>query len=106
MSEPPAPSRSAISSHRWVLGYLMKEKAVFLPSMAALFLTAGLSLAFPWFLKELIGNPTDALKAGVDPAAVLAKSNRVVLELTGVLALQAFIAFWRVRASPMPGNPP
>ena len=97
MSEPPAPSRSAISSHRWVLGYLMKEKAVFLPSMAALFLTAGLSLAFPWFLKELIGNPTDALKAGVDPAAVLAKSNRVVLELTGVLALQAFIAFWRVQ---------
>ncbi|MES2466088.1 MAG: ABC transporter transmembrane domain-containing protein [Verrucomicrobiota bacterium] len=97
MSEPPAPSRSALSSHRWVLGYLMKEKAVFLPSMAALFLTAGLSLAFPWFLKELIGNPTDALKAGVDPAAVLAKSNRVVLELTAVLALQAFIAFWRVQ---------
>ncbi len=97
MSETPAPSRPPISSHRWVLGYLMKEKAVFLPSMAALFLTAGLSLAFPWFLKELIGNPTDALKAGVDPAAVLAKSNRVVLELTGVLALQAFIAFWRVQ---------
>ena len=98
MSEPSAqPARPPISSHRWVLGYLMKEKAVFLPSMAALFLTAGLSLAFPWFLKELIGNPTDALKAGVDPAAVLAKSNRVVLELTGVLALQAFIAFWRVQ---------
>lgn len=75
----------------------MQEKAIFLPSLAALFFTAMLSLAFPWFLKELIGNPTDALKSGVDPQAVLAKSNRVVLELVAVLALQAFIAFFRVQ---------
>lgn len=75
----------------------MQEKAIFLPSLAALFFTAMLSLAFPWFLKELIGNPTDALRSGVDPQAVLAKSNRVVLELVAVLALQAFIAFFRVQ---------
>lgn len=98
MSASPAPPvRPAISSLRWVLGYLLKEKAVFLPSLGALFLTALLSLAFPWFLKELIGNPTDAFKAGIDPATVLAKSNRVVLELVAVLALQAFVAFWRVQ---------
>jgi ATP-binding cassette subfamily B protein len=95
MSEP-KPKKS-ISSHRWILGYLMAEKAVFLPSLAALFFTAMLSLAFPWFLKELIGNPTDALKHGVDPQQVLAKSNRVVLQLVAVLALQAFIAFFRVQ---------
>jgi ATP-binding cassette subfamily B protein len=95
MSEPKP--KSPISSHRWVLGYLMREKAIFLPSLAALFFTAMLSLAFPWFLKELIGNPTDALKTGVDPQAVLAKSNRVVLELVAVLGLQAFIAFFRVQ---------
>ncbi len=95
MSEPK--TKPPISSHRWVLGYLMQEKAIFLPSLAALFFTAMLSLAFPWFLKELIGNPTDALKNGVDPAQVLAKSNRVVLELTAVLALQASIAFFRVQ---------
>ena len=95
MSELPA--KKPISSHRWVLGYLMEEKAIFLPSLAALFFTAILSLAFPWFLKELIGNPTDALKNGVDPAQVLAKSNRVVLELVAVLALQASIAFFRVQ---------
>jgi len=75
----------------------MQEKAVFIPSMLALFFTAILSLAFPWFLKELIGNPTDALHTGVDPTAILAKSNRVVLQLVGVLALQAFVAFWRVQ---------
>ena len=95
MSEPKL--KKPISSHRWVLGYLMREKAIFLPSLAALFFTAMLSLAFPWFLKELIGNPTDALKSGVDPQTVLAKSNRVVLELVAVLALQAFIAFFRVQ---------
>ncbi len=92
----PQPKKS-ISSHRWILGYLMQEKAIFLPSLFALFFTAMLSLAFPWFLKELIGNPADAIKNGVDPQAVLAKSNRVVLELVAVLALQAFIAFFRVQ---------
>jgi len=89
--------KSPISSIRWMLGYLMREKAIFIPSLLALFLTAALSLAFPWFLKELIGNPTDALKSGVDPQEVLAKSNRVVLELIAVLALQAIVAFFRVQ---------
>jgi ATP-binding cassette, subfamily B, bacterial len=93
---PDAKPKKSISSHRWILGYLMKEKAIFLPSLFALFFTAMLSLAFPWFLKELIGNPTDALKSGLDPQAVLAKSNRVVLSLVAVLAVQAFIAFFRV----------
>ncbi len=96
MSEP-KPKKPPLSSHRWVLGYLMQQKAIFLPSLAALFFTAMLSLAFPWFLKELVGNPTDALKNGLDPAQVLAKSNRVVLELVAVLGLQAFIAFFRVQ---------
>jgi len=97
MPTPPVPASPPVSSHRWILGYLMQEKAVFIPSMLALFFTAILSLAFPWFLKELIGNPTDALHTGVDPTAILAKSNRVVLQLVGVLALQAFVAFWRVQ---------
>ena len=39
--------KKPLSSHRWVLSYLMQEKAVFLPSLAALFFTAILSLAFP-----------------------------------------------------------
>ncbi|MBC8127047.1 MAG: ATP-binding cassette domain-containing protein [Gloeobacteraceae cyanobacterium ES-bin-144] len=90
-------SKKSISSNRWILGYLMEEKAIFLPSLGALFFTAMLSLAFPWFLKELIGNPADALKSGVDPQQVLAKSNRIVLELVAVLGLQAFIAFFRVQ---------
>jgi ATP-binding cassette subfamily B protein len=95
MSEP---KRSKpISSLRWIFGYLMKEKMVFIPSLVALFLTAILSLAFPWFLKELIGNPTDALSNGINPEEILAKSNKIILELVAVLALQSIVAFFRVQ---------
>jgi ATP-binding cassette subfamily B protein len=95
MSDPQAVK--VVSPHRWVLGYLMREKRIFLPSLAALFFTAGLSLAFPWFLKELIGNPADAMNQGIPVEEVLEKSNRVVLQLVAVLALQAVIAFFRVQ---------
>jgi ATP-binding cassette, subfamily B, bacterial len=95
MSEPiPKKPRS---SHRWVLGYLMREKKIFLPSLVALFLTAILSLAFPYYLKELIGNPADALRQGVDPALILERSNHVVLMLVSVLAVQSVVAFFRVQ---------
>jgi ABC-type multidrug transport system fused ATPase/permease subunit len=95
MSEPKL--KKPLSSHRWVLGYLMREKRIFLPSLAALFFTAVLSLAFPYYLKELIGNPADALRQGIDPAVVVANSNRIVLTLIGVLAVQSIIAFFRVQ---------
>ena len=100
VSHPPMPEpklKKPLSTHRWVLSYLMREKRIFLPSLAALFFTAILSLAFPYYLGELIGNPTDALRQGVDPAVVLEKSNHVVLMLVGTLALQSIIAFFRVQ---------
>ncbi len=92
-------SAKPISSNKWIWGFLMQEKAVFVPSLVALFVTAGLSLAFPWFLKELIGNPVDALRTPqtLDPLEVLAKSNAIVLKLVAALALQAFIGFFRVQ---------
>jgi len=75
----------------------MAEKAVFLPSLAALFLTAMLSLAFPYFLGKLVGSPSDALKHARPAQEVLADSNRIVLQLVAVLALQACVAFFRVQ---------
>jgi ABC-type multidrug transport system fused ATPase/permease subunit len=95
MSDPKP--KISISSYRWISGYLMQEKAIFLPSLAALFFTAMLSLAFPYFLGKLVGSPTDALKHRVDPQIVLEQSNQVVLQLVAVLALQAFVAFFRVQ---------
>ena len=93
-----APRRKKpLSSNRWIFGYLMQEKAIFFPSLAALFLTAILALAFPYFLKQLVGNPLDALKNQIDPQIILARSNEIVLKLMAVLFLQATVGFFRVQ---------
>jgi ATP-binding cassette subfamily B protein len=81
----------------WLWHYLSRHKAIFLPSLLALLFTAGLSLVFPWFLKDLIGDPSDALRRGVDPARVVEKVDRDVLIMVAALALQAFIGYWRVQ---------
>ncbi|HEY8960745.1 MAG TPA: ABC transporter transmembrane domain-containing protein [Luteolibacter sp.] len=93
----PSSEKSAVSSFRWIAGYLMRHKKVFVPSVLALFATAVLSLAFPWFLKDLIGNPTDALRDGVDAAAIVHKIDHTLKWLLGALALQALIGFFRVQ---------
>ncbi|MDA7880802.1 ABC transporter transmembrane domain-containing protein [Akkermansiaceae bacterium] len=77
--------------------YLGAYRKIFIPSLIALFITAGLSLAFPYYLGSLIGSPQEALQEGIDPELVKKNINKVVLTLLGVLALQAFIAYWRVR---------
>lgn len=84
-------------------GYLDRYRAIFLPSMVALFLTAGLSLAFPYYLSQLIGLPAgsfaDALHTSdqLDVASVKESINSTVLTLLIILAVQAFVAYWRVR---------
>jgi ATP-binding cassette subfamily B protein len=81
----------------WVLGYLRPHRRIFIPSVIALFVTAALSLAFPLFLKDLIGDPADSWRQGVDAAATRQRADDKILLLLGVLALQAFIAYWRVK---------
>ena len=95
MSEPKL--KRPISAHRWIFGYLLEEKKIFFPSLAALFFTAILSLGLPYFLGQLVGHPADALQHQVDPKIILERSNLVVLQLCGVLALQAFVGFFRVQ---------
>ena len=74
--------------------YLDRYRAVFLPSLLALFVTAGLSLAFPYFLGSLIGfeggGLAGALRSGVDLDVdkVQENINRTVLTLLALLALQ------------------
>jgi len=94
---PVADKKSPISSNRWILSYLFQEKKIFIPSLIALFLTAGLALAFPYFLKELIGSPVDGLRNEVPPAEILAKIDDVILKLVAVLFLQATIGYFRVQ---------
>ncbi|MEP2775496.1 MAG: ABC transporter transmembrane domain-containing protein [Luteolibacter sp.] len=94
---PQADKKSPISSHRWILAYLMREKKVFIPSLIALFVTAGLALAFPYFLKELVGSPVDGLRNAVPPEKIMEQINRTILFLVAALTLQAFIGFFRVQ---------
>jgi ATP-binding cassette, subfamily B, bacterial len=82
---------------KWILGYLRPHYKIFIPSILALFFTAGLSMVFPLVLKDLIGEPADAYKNGVDPAKILAKINKDMIFLVCSLSLQAFIGFWRVK---------
>ncbi|WP_193211247.1 ABC transporter ATP-binding protein [Luteolibacter marinus] len=81
----------------WVLSYVRPYRKVFIPSLIALFVTAGLALAFPFFLKDLVGDPADAWKGGGDAVATRDKADQVIFWLLGALAVQAFIAYWRVR---------
>ncbi|WP_411826600.1 ABC transporter ATP-binding protein [Luteolibacter sp. AS25] len=94
---PVAEKKSHISSNRWIFSYLLLEKKIFIPSLIALFVTAGLALAFPYFLKELIGNPVDAMRNQVPPEEILEKINGIVLSLVIVLFFQATIGFFRVQ---------
>ncbi len=59
--------------------YLGRYRGIFVPSLIALFVTAGLSLAFPYFLGSLIGGPQEALKEGVDVEVVKRNIYRVIL---------------------------
>ena len=98
-----APEKNRRISALSFYGYLDRYRAVFLPSLIALFVTAGLSLAFPYYLSKLIGIPAgsfaEALQASdtLDVESVSASINRTVLTLLVILAVQAFIAYWRVR---------
>lgn len=84
-------------------GYLDRYRSIFLPSVVALFLTAALSLAFPFYLSELIGLPAGAVTEALQKSqslnveSVQENINRTVLTLICILALQAVIAYWRVR---------
>ncbi|NNM30874.1 MAG: ATP-binding cassette domain-containing protein [Akkermansiaceae bacterium] len=77
--------------------YLRKYRLIFYPSLAALFITAGLSLAFPYFLGSLIGSPIEMARGAVEVDLLQEEVNRVVLILLSLLGLQAFLAYWRVR---------
>jgi ATP-binding cassette subfamily B protein len=96
-AEPEQKKGSGKEGLTWVLGYLRPHRKIFIPSVIALFVTAALSLAFPLFLKDLIGDPADSWKRGLDTAATQAKADKTILILLGVLAVQSFIVYWRVK---------
>ncbi len=82
-------------------GYMDRYKHIFIPALFALYTTAALSLAFPYFLSKLIGKSMLAGGGSAGEAAskadIIANVNVIVLWLIGALLLQSFITYWRVR---------
>ena len=77
--------------------YLNPYRLYFYSALVCLFLTAALSLAFPYLMGILIGGSMGGGDSIADPKCVEENINRVALILVTVLAVQAFVAYWRIR---------
>lgn len=72
--------------------YLKPHQGVFIPAMIALVLTAGMMLMFFHELGEWVGFALD----GGSGQELRDRSNQSALFLVVLVAVQAFIAFWRI----------
>ncbi|MFV1995705.1 MAG: ABC transporter ATP-binding protein, partial [Verrucomicrobiales bacterium] len=88
-------TRESLRESYRLFGYLAPYRRSFIPALLAMFATSGLALVFPYLMGTLIGDSMD--RAQLDVEAVGRGMDRVALTLVGVLALQAFITYWRVR---------
>ncbi len=94
-SKDKAAKREGMRSAWRFYGYLFRYKKIFLPSLLALFLTAALSLAFPFLMGALIGEGNSNNTGWLAP--ILDSRHYTVLALFSVLAVQAAVAYWRIR---------
>jgi ATP-binding cassette subfamily B protein len=72
--------------------YLKPHRGVFIAAMVALVATAGMMLMFFRELGDWIGYALNGAKG----QELIDRSNRSAVFLVGLVALQAFIAFWRI----------
>jgi ATP-binding cassette subfamily B protein len=84
--------RSAWSDAAFFWKYLAPHQAVFIPALFALGITAGLAVVFLYLLVHMVGPALDGLKG----PELLAHAHRHVWLVVVVVALQSFIAFWRI----------
>ena len=77
--------------------YLTPYRLYFYSALVCLFITAILSLAFPYLMGVLIGGSMSGTEGIADPKNVKENINGVAKILVTVLAVQAFIAYWRIR---------
>ena len=106
MTDRPRPTRSSYRSALKLASYLRPYRWSFVPAIIALFVTAGLSLAFPYFMGQLIGRGTGTSASSVTSSAeAMAHSiDRIALTLAGILFVQATIAFFRIRLFAVAGE--
>ena len=80
-----------------LVAYLDPYRLYFYLALFCLFITAILSLAFPYLMGILIGGSMGGGDTIANPKNVKENINSVALILATVLAVQAFIAYWRIR---------
>ncbi|MEQ1841040.1 MAG: ABC transporter transmembrane domain-containing protein, partial [Verrucomicrobiales bacterium] len=85
--------RSAWTDAAFFVRYLRPQANVFVPALSALALTGALTLAFINLLGQLVGS---ALSGSSDGVGLIEEANQTVILLVAVVAVQAFIAFWRI----------
>jgi len=83
-------SRENLRKALWIFSYLDRYRWMFLPAMAAVLVTSGLSLAFPLLMGRLIGE-------SMANEAILSTANRIALSLLVILTIQACITFTRMQ---------
>ena len=66
-----APEKNRRISALSFYGYLARYRAVYHPSLLALFVTEGLSLAFPYYLSKLIGIPAGSFAEALQASDTL-----------------------------------
>jgi len=95
-SDTPKPDRSSYRGALQLASYLKPYRSSFLPAIIALFVTAGLSLAFPFYMGKLIGNGAGA-GGGISLPSITSGIDRIALTLGIILLIQATIAFFRIQ---------
>ncbi|MGK0187673.1 MAG: ABC-type multidrug transport system fused ATPase/permease subunit [Verrucomicrobiales bacterium] len=92
-------NRESLLGASWIFRYLRPYRGFFYPALICLFVTSGLALVFPYMMGQLVGGSMSAAQGGdsADVSAITDGINRTAMILAGALALQAFIAYWRVR---------
>ena len=90
-------SKSGLRELLKLFSYISPYKKKFYLAFCCLFITATLSLAFPYLMGSLLGGAMSAGESVADSDFVSENINKVTKLLILVLGVQAFIAYWRIR---------
>tara|TARA_R110002096_G_scaffold122929_1_gene266073 strand:- start:5561 stop:7372 length:1812 start_codon:yes stop_codon:yes gene_type:complete len=88
-------TRENLQKTLWLFSYLGRYKMMFVPGIIAVLITAGMSMAFPILMGELIGEAMNS-DHPEGREALLGTVNRVAITLLIILSIQACITFFRM----------
>lgn len=87
--------RLSLKEIHWIFAYLRPYQKWFWAAIACMFVTAGLSLVWPFMISKLIGGSVSG--GDIDVASVEQNLGAYLKVTLAALFLQAFLVFWRIR---------